>query len=98
MGAAVGDKVKKDAVGVCSGLESQQREEILFLTSKQTYFTSPTPLNIIFPSISASSLVTEQLQSTVAVKTDICLDYFTSNIPTVVTLIPFDPFSSSGLA
>lgn len=30
MGAAVEDKVKKDAEVVCSGLESQQREEILF--------------------------------------------------------------------
>lgn len=33
MGAAVGDKVKKDAGVVCSGLESQQTEEILFFTS-----------------------------------------------------------------
>lgn len=32
-GAAVGDKVKKDAGVVCSGLESQQTEEILFFTS-----------------------------------------------------------------
>lgn len=41
MGAAVEDKVKKDAGVVCSGLESQQREEILFLTSNTNILYIP---------------------------------------------------------
>lgn len=43
MGAAVGDKVKKDAEVVCSGLESQQTEEILFFTSNTKNCTPPPP-------------------------------------------------------
>lgn len=41
MGAAVEDRVKKDAGVVCSGLESQQREEILFLTSNTNILYIP---------------------------------------------------------
>lgn len=41
MGAVEEDKVKKDAGVVCSGLESQQREEILFLTSNTNILYIP---------------------------------------------------------
>lgn len=46
MGAAEGDKVKKDAGVVCSRLESQQREEILFFTSNTYKTVTPPPASL----------------------------------------------------